>query len=159
ESNLQNRIAEWQQFGVSRKQTNQPDTTKVASPTYLRAIVLPRSQPGLILDQALEQKLNEITRVHYPARSNFVSAMSVAETSVDRGRDWYELRWLHTNLDYECRWRVNSQGDFGFATQTRYPLPGDRDFWSLCDVALGLISTLTAARSWWEAAAYFGDAR
>jgi len=77
----------------------------------------------------------------------------------DRGRDWYEISWLHTNLDYERLWRVSSQGELGFATQVKYPLSGEGDFWSLCDVALGLIATLVAAKSWWEPINYFGEAR
>jgi hypothetical protein len=41
----------------------------------------------------------------------------------------------------------------------KYPLPEKGNFWSLCDVALAVIATLTATGEWWEASGYFGDAR
>ncbi len=158
-SDFPNRVVEWQdQFGVRKKLETQPDTNRIASPTYFKVVVLPLGQSGLILDQALEERFKNIVFVRYPALSNFLPSVPVIELDEDRGRDWYGLRWLHTNLDYERSWRVNSRGEFGFATQTKYPLAGYGDFWSLCDIALALISTLAATKTWWEAFDYFGDA-
>ncbi len=158
-SDWPNRLFEWQQFGVSQKQVTQPDTTRIKSPTYLRVVVLPLAQSPLILDQALEAEFQRIVCVRYPGMSGFVPLSAPIERDEDRGRDWYEQRWLHMNLDYERRWRVNSRGEFGFVSQTKYPVGAYGDYWSLCDIALGLISTLVATKSWWEASDYFGDAR
>jgi len=153
-----NRLPEWQQFAVRQKQDKQSDTTRT-SPTYFKAVVLPLAQSPLILDQSLETELQRIVSIRYPGVSGIVPISAPIEHDDDRGRDWYEMRWLHTNLDYERRWRVNSRGEFGFVTQTRYPLAAYGNFWSLCDTALGLISTLAATRTWWGASNYFGDAR
>jgi Schlafen, AlbA_2 len=154
------RIAEWRDhFGVTKKLETQPDRSRTRSPTYFKVVILPLGRSRLILDQALEEALKQIVGVRYPGVSALLPLAPVIELDEDRGRDWYRLRWLHTNLDYERSWRVNSRADFGFATQTKYPLAGYGDCWSLCDIALGLISTLTAAKSWWEAFGYFGDAR
>jgi hypothetical protein len=158
-SDLPNRLAEWHQFGVSQRQTTQPDTTRVASPVYFKVVVLPSGQAPLILDQALEGEFQRIVCARYPGVSGLVPLRAAIEHDDDRGRDWYQMRWLHTNLDYERRWRINSRGEFGFATQAKYPLARYGDFWSLCDIALALISTLAATRSWWGAWNYWGDAR
>ncbi len=158
-SDWPNRLSEWHQLGISQKQATQPDTTRITSPTYFKVVLLPLAQSPLNLDQTLEAELQRVVSVRYPGVSGFVPISAPIEHDEDRGRDWYELRWLHTNLDYERRWRVNSGGEFGFVTQMRYPVSGYGNFWSLCDIALGLISTLVATKTWREASNYFGETR
>jgi Schlafen, AlbA_2 len=157
ESDLSSRLLEWQQFGVTRRLEAEGRTRRMGSFTYLKVAVLPVPPSALTLDQALEEELRRVVGTRYPGVSGILP--SPVERADDRGRDWYEFRWLHTNLDYERRWRVNVRGEFGFATQVRYPLQNHGDFWSLTDVALGIISTLAAAGDWWQACSYFGDAR
>jgi hypothetical protein len=153
------RLAEWHDFTIEEKPSSQFGTKRMASGTYFKAVVLPLGQSPLILDQALETEFKRIVCVHYPGVIDFVRSAPVIEFDEDRDRDWYELRWLHRGLDFERCWRVNSLGELGFATQAKYSLAGYGLYWSLCDIALGLISTLRATKSWWEASNHFGEAR
>lgn len=154
----QGRIAEWQSFNIEDKQNPQPQLGFSAL-KYFKAVVLPAGRGPVTLDQALETEFQAIVRRRYPGVRAPWAAPSVIDFGDDRDRDWYQLTWLHTSLSYERRWRVNSLGDLGFATQARYALDGSNYRWSLYDIALGLASTLVAAKDWWGAFNFFGEAR
>ncbi len=161
---LPDRLKDWHtQFYVRADKIHpdpaQPAMQRMRSPTFLRILVLPLEPRTATLDQVMETKFREIIERQYPGVTSFIPLNAPIDINYDRGRDWYEWQWSHNGLDYERRWRVNSRVEFGFATQTKFTTKDHGSLWSLCDVALAIINTLLAVRSFWEAADYLGDGR
>jgi hypothetical protein len=131
---------------------------RTRSETYFRIGMSPHTHPSLPLDLAVERKFSEIVSQQNPGLQDLVS-QNEAIVEHPRWRDWFEMHFLEKAHDYERRWHLSTSGDFGFVTQTRWPVANSEALWSLYDIALDISRLGKIAREFWRYTGYYGAFR
>lgn len=131
---------------------------RTRSATYFLVSVLPKRSLPTRLDKTLESSFQRIVEREFPKTSTLDhSCNSIAEYKQVIARDRYEFQIFHPDIDFERRWTIRSNGDFGFVSQPGRVGPYNEQFWSLFDITIELISSLRAVLSYWNQLNYFGE--
>jgi hypothetical protein len=141
--------------------TRAPSTSSSQRPrseTFFIACAVPKRRLLVRLDKRLERSFLDIVEREFPKTSTLDTRnSSIAEWKEIVARDWYELQILHPDIEFERRWRIKSNGDFGFVSQPRRAGTNNEGFWSLFDITIEVISVLRAVASYWRELDYFGE--
>jgi hypothetical protein len=132
-----------------------PHGPRTRSHTSLRVILFPYTHAPTPLDLGAERKFFGLVAEQNPGLQALVNTGD-ATVEHRRGRDWSEVNFLDRSLDYERRWRIGTTGEICLVTQTRWPLEGFGDLWSLYDVARDISNVAKLAKAFWQYTAYYG---
>lgn len=124
--------------------------------TFFRLLLVPVAGPFLPLDTLVENKFSDLV-----LRPEIVSLINTEQLKYDfrRARDWFDVVVYDPSHQYQRRWQVTSHADMGFITQTRWPISGARDAWSLYDLTVDFIETCKLAKQFWQNNSYYGAFR
>jgi len=121
------------------------------SQTFLKLALIPNEKLYVEMEKSHEDEFLRLvehlyTRIH--------DAKAVALTSTERGTDYYQRSWYHSNLDHEERWRVTGAGAIGHVTEMERS-----GQWSIVDLAFYIILFTRLSLRWWESIGYRGNGR
>ena len=122
------------------------------SGTYFKLALIPAEGRVMPLDRRAEKQFVTSIYENYQRVRKLDSAETIVANTENRSADFYEYRWYHSNLDYECRWRITKFLEVAHTTQIK-----EDDRWSLLDVVAYMILMLRMSAKWWESLHYFGD--
>jgi len=135
-----------------------PAVQRERSATRFLISALPKRKLSARLDKSLESSFQGIVEREFPKTSmTDRNLKSIAEYKEVITRDRYEIQILHADIDFERRWTIKSNGDFGFASQVGRAGHNDQYFWSLFDITIETIASLKAVLSFWRGLDYFGE--
>ena len=123
--------------------------------TFLKLALVPSETIQIELERSAENRLVGLVNEAYPVVHRLVG-QSRANDVEGRGADSYEYVWYYRNLGYEARWRVEGDGAIGHSTQMAYR-DGQKDVWSVVDLASYIVAFFRLSMKWWRANAYFGE--
>jgi hypothetical protein len=135
-----------------------PHGPRTRSNTFFRVILFPHAHILTPLDLDVERKFFGLVSEQNPGLQALVN-VNDATVEFRRERDWSEVTFLDSPLDYERRWRVGVTGEIAFITQTRWPLKDFGDLWSLSDVARDISSAAKLAKAFWQYTEHYGRFR
>lgn len=157
-SNLPSRAARmWSDLYVTRPSAS-PSTQRSRSATYFLLSALPNRSLVTRLDRALEGSFQRIIEREFPKMSTIDHQLTtIAEINHAISRDRYEMQMLHGEIDFERRWAVRSNGDFGFVSQPGRSGPNNQQFWSLSDITIETIACFNAVLRYWRDIDFTGE--
>ena len=147
-----------QQLFVTRANTGGPNAQRVRSETFFRLVLCPFAHASMPLDSAIERRFATLISDKNPGLQ-FLVDQRVATGEFHRSRDWFELRFIDGENDYERRWHLGVNGEIGFVTQTKWPVAQSTPLWSLYDLAADVSSILSIAKDFWKSTGYYGAFR
>ncbi|MGA7342495.1 MAG: ATP-binding protein [Terracidiphilus sp.] len=122
------------------------------SGTYFKLALIPAEHRVTPLDRRTEKQFLASIHDNYRRVRSLSGAGKVAATAENRSDDFYQYQWYHSNLDYECRWRITKFLEVAHSTQIK-----EDDRWSLLDAVAYVILMLRVSAKWWESLHNFGD--
>lgn len=131
---------------------NWPSGPRRPSGTYFKLALIPVESRVAPLDRRAENQFVASIQNSYRRVQSLSGTERVVATTENRDADFYQFHWYHSNLDYECRWRITKFLEVAQVTQIK-----EDEKWSLLDVVAYTVLMLRLSAKWWESLNYFGD--
>jgi Schlafen, AlbA_2 len=128
-----------------------------AADTFLKLELIPSQRQWIDVEASHENRFRTLVASLYPRIAE--TRGGVAKETSNRGADYYEYVWYHTNIDFEARWRITGTGEVAQANRIEYQYPVGPGEWSIVDLAFYVIQFARLGAAWWQSLGYFGDGR
>lgn len=128
-----------------------PGAGGASSGTFFKLVLVAMDPVDAMLDFESDQKLINLIYRYYPRIHSCLNGTTASEHT-DRGEKFFDYRWFHQNLAYECRWRITSSIDMAHAVQIRVD-----DKWSIVDLVVYAILFLKISEKWWQSLGFLGE--
>jgi hypothetical protein len=130
--------------------------TRTRSATSFMALLHPLERQSFPFDASTENLFDNSIARYFPEVAQRWNDES-AESSDNRGKDWYGVEFWQPNLDFEMNW-LFAEREIAFITQVNIPVSGFGDCWSLADLVLNIAFLIRSANAAWTAVGFYGEA-
>jgi schlafen family protein len=130
------------------------DRTK--SKTSLKIAIVPEHPIDLHLDYQVEDAVDAVVAKTFPMHYSAIMN-GVTKSETQRSKDMFLLSLIRESPDIETKWLLSSKGEWVYATVFALDFAG-RELWSLLDLGIQLLNTVSAAHFLLLREGYVGQA-